>query len=87
MTGVILVIDELIDQGIVMQLDSSVILQRISSKGDAIVGGPDQPQAAAGSGFMSMFGGSQPQAQEQSSSMFSSMFSSARSQISKTLSH
>ena len=39
MTGVILVIDELIDQGIIMQLDSSVILQRISSKGDAIVGG------------------------------------------------
>ena len=32
MTGVILVIDELIDQGIIMQLDSQIILQRISSK-------------------------------------------------------
>lgn len=41
MTGVILVIDELIDQGIIMQLDSTTILQRISSKGDAITGGPE----------------------------------------------
>ena len=32
MTGVILVIDELIDQGIIMTLEPSVILQRISSK-------------------------------------------------------
>ena len=32
MTGVILVIDELIDQGIVMQLDSATILTRINSK-------------------------------------------------------
>ena len=39
MTGVILVIDELIDQGIIMTLEPSVILQRISSKGDAISGG------------------------------------------------
>ena len=32
MTGVILVIDELIDQGVIMQLDSQTILQRIGSK-------------------------------------------------------
>ena len=55
MTGVILVIDELIDQGIIMQLDSTVILQRISSKGDAISGG-EQAAASTGGGFMSMFG-------------------------------
>ena len=34
MTGVILVIDETIDQGIVMTLDPITILQRITSKGD-----------------------------------------------------
>ena len=39
MTGVILVIDELIDQGIIMTLEPSVILQRITSKGDAVSGG------------------------------------------------
>ena len=33
MTGVILVIDELIDQGIIMQLDSKTILKRIGSRG------------------------------------------------------
>ena len=38
MTGVILVIDELIDQGIIMTLDHTVILQRITSKGDTLSG-------------------------------------------------
>ena len=38
MTGVILVIDELIDQGIIMQLDANTIMQRISTKGDVITG-------------------------------------------------
>ena len=38
MTGVILVIDELIDQGIIMQLDANTIMQRISTKGDVISG-------------------------------------------------
>jgi len=32
MTGVILVIDEMIDQGIIMNLDSATILKRINSK-------------------------------------------------------
>ena len=56
MTGVILVIDELIDQGIIMQLDSNIILQRISSKGDAIMADGTQPQQSSG-GIMSFFGG------------------------------
>ena len=65
MTGVILVIDELIDQGIIMQLDTQVILQRISSKGDAVVGGQEQPAASSGGGgFMSMFGGGAAQTQD-----------------------
>ena len=55
MTGVILVIDELIDQGIIMQLDSSIILQRISSKD--MNGGASADPAAAG-GYMGMFGAS-----------------------------
>lgn len=80
MTGVILVIDELIDQGIIMQLDTAIILQRISSKGDAL-DGQDQPQPSGG--LMGMFGGG-GQSQE-SNSMFSSIFASARGQVSKTL--
>ena len=45
MTGVILVIDELIDQGIIMQLDANIILQRIGSKND---GKGDDAQASGG---------------------------------------
>ena len=56
MTGVILVIDELIDQGVIMQLEPTVILQRITSKGDSITGGtPDEPKSGG------MFGSSQQQ--------------------------
>ena len=54
MTGVILVIDELIDQGIIMQLDHNVILQRITSKGDA---NQSAPETQGSGGFMSMFSG------------------------------
>jgi hypothetical protein len=81
MTGVILVIDELIDQGIIMQLDSQIILQRISSKD--MSGGGGGAQADGSSGLMGMFGNAQQQ--EQSSGMFASIFSSARGQVSKTL--
>lgn len=45
MTGVILVIDELIDQGIIMQLDANIILQRIGSKND---GKGDDAQPSGG---------------------------------------
>ena len=79
MTGVILVIDELIDQGIIMQLEPTIILQRISSK-DVALDGNEQP--APGGGLMGMFGGGQAQ---ESNSMFSSIFASARGQVSKTL--
>lgn len=74
MTGVILVIDELIDQGIIMQLDSQIILQRISSKD--MSGGGGGAQAEGSGGLMGMFGNNQQQ--EQSSGMFASIFSSAR---------
>lgn len=74
MTGVILVIDELIDQGIIMQLDSQIILQRISSKD--MSGGGGGTQAEGSGGLMGMFGNNQQQ--EQSSGMFASIFSSAR---------
>ena len=79
MTGVILVIDELIDQGIIMQLDPQIILQRISSK-DVAIDGSENP--APSGGLMGMFGGNQTQ---ESNSMFSSIFASARGQVSKTL--
>ena len=59
MTGVILVIDELIDQGIIMQLDSQIILQRISSKD--MSGGGGGAQAEGSGGLMGMFGNNQQQ--------------------------
>jgi hypothetical protein len=54
MTGVILVIDELIDQGIIMQLDANTIMQRISTKGDVISG--ESAQQSSGGGLMGVFG-------------------------------
>ena len=79
MTGVILVIDELIDQGVIMQLEPTVILQRITSKGDSISGGTADEGKSGG-----IFSSSSQQ-QEQSSGLFSSIFASARNQVSKTL--
>merc|ERR1712086_664241 len=52
MPGVILVIDELIDQGIIMQLEPNVILQRISSK--EVPSGESAPQQSSG-GLMGLF--------------------------------
>ena len=78
MTGVILVIDELIDQGLIMHLDHNTILQRISSKteGSAESAG-GQPSSGAGR-LMSMFGGAKDNQEQESNSMFSSIFSAAR---------
>merc|ERR1719188_1022989 len=55
MTGVILVIDELIDQGIVMNLDTQTILTRINSKDT--VEGPEgaKPKSSGGGLIGSMF--------------------------------
>ena len=69
MSGVILVIDELFDQGIIMNLDSSTILSRIktgkSSSGSSITSGTAS--------------------QESASSLFSSVFSSAKSSLAKSM--
>ena len=57
MSGVILVIDELIDQGIVMHTNSSVILTRIKTS-KALTAGQQQAQAqeeATSSLFSSIF--------------------------------
>ena len=70
MSGVILVIDELFDQGIIMNLNSETIVQRIKTgKSSSSSSGATQAGAP----------------QESSSSMFASVFSSARSQLAKTM--
>ena len=81
MTGVILVIDELIDQGIIMQLDSNIILKRIGSRGGDFSTEGGAPGQGSGS-YGGIFGGQQ---QESSGGMFSSIFASARNQMQKTL--
>jgi coatomer subunit zeta len=77
MTAVILVIDELIDQGIIMSTDPNTILKRINIKGASLTSqgsetsGADQGIAAAisaASGSSSGGGG-----------MFASVFASAKS--------
>ena len=80
MSAVILVIDELIDQGIIMHLDPSTILARIDTHGksrhghgDNQLAGGDNPGAAQSSG--SSGGGS----------LFASVFSSARSQLARSM--
>lgn len=84
MTAVILVIDELVDSGIVMATDPAIILKRINIKGtlssaagggSAGGAGEDQAVAAAGAGQTSGGGGG----------MFASVFASAKSQLAKTL--
>ena len=79
MSAVILVIDELIDQGIIMHLDPSTILARIDTHGksranaDNQLAGADTAGAAQSSG--SSGGGS----------LFASVFSSARSQLARSM--
>ena len=59
MTWVILVIDEMIDQGIIMQLDHSIILKRIKSGETSAAGVAEgAPATYASGGLMGMFGGS-----------------------------
>ena len=70
MSGVILVIDELFDHGIIMHLDSNTILSRIKTGKTSSSGA-----LASGTG----------QSEQSSSSLFSSVFSSARSQLAKTM--
>ena len=73
MSGVILVIDELIDQGVVMHTDHKVILQRISTKkGPAAkeVSSTTEAPSSSNSG-----GGS----------LFASVFASARGALGKTM--
>ena len=70
MSGVILVIDELFDQGIIMNLDANIILSRIKTGKSSSSSGA--PTSSTGEG-------------QSSSSLFSSVFSSARSQLAKTM--
>jgi hypothetical protein len=72
MTAVILVIDELIDQGIIMTTDSQTILKRINIKSSSA----SQPAGSSSD---------TPDAAASSNSLFSSVFASARSQLAKTL--
>ena len=69
MSGVILVVDELFDHGIIMNLDPNIILNRIKTSKSS--SGASAPAASA--------------QQESTGSIFSSVFSSARSQLAKTM--
>ena len=86
MSGVILVIDELLDQGIVMHLEPSTILARIDTKGKGgshhRSGGDD-----GGHGGDSASGSGQPDSSRSGGSggPFASVFSSARSQLAKSM--
>ena len=78
MSGVILVIDELLDQGIVMHLDPAMILARIDTKGKAHHhSGADMESGNAASSSTSGSSGG--------SGLFASVFSSARSQLAKSM--
>ena len=69
MSGVILVIDELFDQGIIMNLEPTIILTRIKT-------------SKSSSGHSGTSGSA---SQESTSSLFSSVFSSARSSLAKSM--
>ena len=77
MSAVILIVDELLDQGIVMHLDPATVLARINTKGKGV-------GAAGGVSAGSDASASAP-ATSSGSSMFSSVFSSARNQLAKTM--
>ena len=79
MSGVILVIDELLDSGIIMHLDPSTILARINTKSKPGHSGAGESSSdAAGSGPSQSSGGS-------GGGLFASVFSSARSQLAKSM--
>ena len=86
MSGVILVIDELLDQGIVMHLEPSTILARIDTKGKGGAsshrGGGHQDDSHHGEASSSAAGGSSSGG---SGGLFASVFSSARSQLAKSM--
>ena len=74
MTAVILIIDEVIDNGVVLQLDDSEVLQRIKQKPSKSAAVPATSGADAGSQAPS------------TASLFSSVFSKARNQLTTSLS-
>lgn len=83
MTAVILVIDELVDQGIIMSTDPNTILKRINIKGavgNVGIGGSSEgtTENATTQGFTA-------QASSGGGGMFASVFASAKSQLAKTL--
>ncbi|CDW75046.1 coatomer subunit zeta-1 [Stylonychia lemnae] len=78
MTAVILVIDELIDQGIVMAADSQIILKRINIKGTG------HPSGAGNEGSESS-STTQSSSSSSGGGMFASVFASAKSSLAKSL--
>ena len=79
MSGVILVIDELLDQGVIMHLDAPTILARIDTHSKSRHGQAELGSGSGESGAPSSSSGSG------GSSLFSSVFSSARSQLAKSM--
>ena len=79
MSPVILVIDELLDQGVVMNLDPNTVLGRIDTKNRAGHAAAASSETTAGA----TEGEARPASS--SSSLFASVFSSARSQLAKSM--
>ena len=71
----VLIIDELVDNGIIMAEDSKTILKRISVKTSAASKGVDKGGARGPEAGSAQTGGS----------MFAAVFASARNQIAKSL--
>ena len=84
MSGVILVIDELLDSGIIMHLEPTIILARIDTKagkgGHSAAG--DHSSSSTTASSSSATGGSSSGG---GSGLFASVFSSARSQLAKSM--
>ena len=79
MSGVILIVDEILDQGVIMHLDSSTIIARINTK--------SKSGQSAAPGQSSAEGSSSSAAQSSSSGsgLFASVFSQARSSLAKSM--
>ena len=78
MSGVILIVDELLDQGVIMHLDPSTIIARINTK--------SKSSSSAAAGSSATEGGSaQASSSSGGSGLFASVFSSARSQLAKSM--
>jgi hypothetical protein len=79
MTAVILVIDELIDDGVIMTLDSNILLARIEvklKKSDDPFHSPGDEEETFSTGTSSSSGGG---------GLFSKVFSNAKDQLAKSL--